>query len=63
MWGGFNGWPMTQRSGWSQADCKTLIVSPDWASSAMQAAEAAAKAAVANMQAILPCNPASGDSL
>src|SRR6185369_16161296 len=40
------------------ANPRTLIVSPDWAASAMDAAEAAAKAA-AGMPAILPCNPAS----
>ena len=37
------------------------MVSPDWASNAMDAAEGAAKAAVANLQGLLPCDPASGD--
>jgi hypothetical protein len=40
------------------ADPRTLIVSPDWASSAMDAAEAAARSATANLSAIMPCDPA-----
>jgi hypothetical protein len=41
-------------------DPRTLIVSPDWASNAMSAAEVAAKAAVANLQTLVPCTPAAG---
>src|ERR1700720_4143644 len=29
IWGGFNGRPMTQRSGCSQTDCITVMVRPD----------------------------------
>jgi hypothetical protein len=41
-------------------DPRTLIVSPDFASNAMNAAEAAAKAAVTNLQALVPCSPTPG---
>jgi hypothetical protein len=44
------------------ADPGALIVSPDWAANAMNAAEAAARIAVANLPALLPCDPASGES-
>jgi hypothetical protein len=42
-------------------DPRTLIVSPDWAANAMEAAEAAARTAMANLTTLLPCNPASDE--
>jgi hypothetical protein len=42
------------------ADPRSLIVSPDWAANAMSAGEAVAKAAVANLQTLVPCAPAAG---
>jgi len=42
-------------------DPRTLIVSPAWAANAMEAAESAAKLAVANLTALLPCNPAGAE--
>jgi hypothetical protein len=41
-------------------DPRTLIVTPDWAANAMDAAEAAAKLAMANLTALLPCDPTTG---
>ena len=43
------------------ADPRNLLVSPDWASNAMDAAEAVAKAAAAKLQTLLPCDPATGE--
>jgi hypothetical protein len=43
------------------ADPRTLIVSPAWAANAMEAAESAAKLAVANLTTLLPCNPAGAE--
>jgi len=43
-------------------DPRTLIVSPSWAANAMEAAEAAAKLAVANLPALLPCAPTGGEA-
>jgi hypothetical protein len=43
------------------ADPRTLIVSPSWAANAMDAAESAAKIAVANLSSLLPCNPAGAE--
>jgi hypothetical protein len=43
------------------ADPRALIVSPDWASNAMDAAEAAAKGAMAKLGSLVPCDPANGD--
>jgi hypothetical protein len=40
------------------ADPRTLIVTPMWAASAMDAAEAAARVAVGKMTGLAPCNPA-----
>jgi hypothetical protein len=37
-------------------DPRSLIVSPDWASSAMDAAEAVAKTAIGKMSTLLPCS-------
>jgi hypothetical protein len=45
------------------ADPRTLIVSPDWAASAMNGAEAAAKVAVGNLATLLPCEPAGNEQL
>jgi hypothetical protein len=42
-------------------DPRTMIVTSDWAASAMNAAEMAAKDAVANLSTLLPCDPASGE--
>ena len=44
------------------ADPRTLIVSPTWAGNAMDAAEAAAKMAVANLTALLPCSSAGNEA-
>jgi hypothetical protein len=43
------------------ADPSTLLVSPDWASNAMDAAEAAAKVLVAKLPALMPCDAAAGE--
>jgi hypothetical protein len=43
-------------------DPRTLIVSPTWAENAMDAAEAAAKMAVANLGALLPCSSAGNEA-
>jgi hypothetical protein len=42
-------------------DAATLIVTPDWATRSLEAAEQAAKAAVANLGALVPCKPEAGD--
>src|SRR5436190_7451224 len=42
-------------------DPRSLIVTPAWAANAMEAAESAAKLAVANLPALLPCNPAGAE--
>jgi hypothetical protein len=44
------------------ADPRSMIVTPTWASSAMSAAEMAAKTAVANLSTLSPCSPASDES-
>jgi hypothetical protein len=43
------------------ADPRTLIVSPSWAASAMEAAESVAKIAMTNLTTLLPCNPGGGE--
>jgi hypothetical protein len=43
------------------ADPRTLIVTPSWAASAMEAAESVAKIAAADLAALLPCNPAGAE--
>jgi Protein of unknown function (DUF1592)/Protein of unknown function (DUF1588)/Protein of unknown function (DUF1595)/Protein of unknown function (DUF1585)/Protein of unknown function (DUF1587) len=42
-------------------DPRSMIVTSDWAASAMSAAEMAAKMAVADLSTLLPCDPASGE--
>jgi hypothetical protein len=42
-------------------DPSSLIVTPDWAQSSLQAAEQAGQAAMASMAALVPCRPDTGD--
>ncbi len=42
-------------------DPRSMIVSSDWAASAMSAAEMAAKMAIAALPTLLPCDPVSGE--